>query len=53
MAKSVKWLSIAGGGQCLLKCWFHVKLEVEYSYRPLSPFKDICAKNTNFRFLRF
>ena len=40
MAKSVKWLFIAGGGQCLLKCWFHVKIEVEYSYRPLSPVKE-------------
>ena len=29
MAKSVKWLFNAGGGQCLLlKCWFRVKIEV-------------------------
>ena len=26
MAKSVKWLFIAGGGQCRLKCWFHMKI---------------------------
>ena len=38
--KSVKWPFIARGGQCLLKCWFHVKEEVEYSYRPLSPVKE-------------
>ena len=39
MAKSVKWLFIAGSAQCLSKCWFHVKIEVEYSYRPISPVK--------------
>ena len=39
MAKKIKWLFIAGGAQCLLKCWFHVKIEVEYSYRPISPVK--------------
>ena len=38
--KSVKWLFIAAGGQCLFKCWFHVKIEVEYSYRPFSPVKE-------------
>ena len=40
MTKSVKWLFIAGGGQILLKCWFYVKIEVEYSYIPLSPVKE-------------
>ena len=40
MAKSIKWLFIAGGGQCLFKCRFHVNIEVEYSYRPLSPVKE-------------
>ena len=55
MAKSVKWLFIAGGGQC--QCSFHVKIEVEYSYDPFHLFRKtknvICAKDTNFRFLRF
>ena len=40
MAKRVKWLFIAGGGQCFLKCRCHVKIEVVYSYRPHSPVRE-------------
>ena len=40
MVKSVKLLFIAGDGQCLLKCWFHVKIEEEYSYQSFSPVKE-------------
>ena len=40
MAKSVKWLFIAGGGQCLYTCRFRVKIEDEYSYRSLSVVKE-------------
>ena len=61
MVKSVKCFFvvffIAGGGQCLLKSRFHVKLEVKYSYRSLLPVKEDkishWCKNSSFSFLRF